>query len=76
MFWEDHYKNSQEYIEFWKKLNRGEYDAGEYLRIGKGWKEIWIQASYNPIFNIEGKTYKVVKYAINITDRKKLILSV
>ena len=36
MFWEDHYKNSQEYIEFWKKLNRGEYDAGEYLRIGKG----------------------------------------
>ena len=47
---------------FWEKLGRGEYDAGQYKRIGKGGKEIWIQASYNPILDMNGKPFKVVKY--------------
>ncbi len=70
LFVEDSYKNSREYKEFWEKLNRGDYEAGEYKRIGKGGKEVWIQSSYNPIFDLNGKPFKVVKYATEITDQK------
>ena len=56
-----------EYTAFWAKLGRGEYDAGQYKRIGKGGKEVWIQASYNPIMDMNGKPFKVVKYATDIT---------
>ena len=70
MFAEPAYRSSPEYRTFWEKLGRGEYDAGQYKRIGKSGKEIWIQASYNPIFDAEGKPYKVVKYATNITEQK------
>jgi len=70
MFVEPQYKNSSEYQNFWAKLNRGEYDAAEYKRIGKGGKEIWIQASYNPIADLNGKPYKVVKYATDVTAQK------
>jgi methyl-accepting chemotaxis protein len=70
MFVEPAYKNSSEYQAFWQKLNRGEYDAAEYKRIGKGGKEVWIQASYNPIADLNGKPYKVVKYATDVTAQK------
>jgi methyl-accepting chemotaxis protein len=62
--------SSHAYQQFWEKLNRGEFDAGEYLRIGKGGKEVWIQASYNPIFDLNGKPVKVVKYATDVTQTK------
>ena len=58
---------SVEYRQFWDKLNRGEFDAGQYKRIGKGGKEVWIQASYNPIMDMNGKPFKVVKYATDVT---------
>ena len=76
MFCEESYKNSNEYTQFWRKLNDGNFDSGEYLRLGKGGKEIWIQASYNPIYDIDGKPYKVVKYAQDITARKNMVFSV
>ncbi len=69
MFAEPDFARSAEYAEFWKKLARGEFDAGEYKRIGKGGREVWIQASYNPIFDPDGKPFKVVKYATDITDQ-------
>jgi methyl-accepting chemotaxis protein len=50
-------------------LNRGDYQAAEYKRIGKGGKEVWIQASYNPIMDLNGKPFKVVKYATDTTDQ-------
>ena len=59
-----------EYRAFWEKLARGEYDAGQYRRLAKGGKEIWIQASYNPIHGPDGKPFKVVKYATDITAQK------
>lgn len=62
---------SAEYQEFWAKLNRGEYAAGEYKRIGKGGKTVWIQASYNPILDSNGKPFKVVKYATDITEQRQ-----
>lgn len=60
-------RDSAEYREFWASLNRGQYQAGEYKRVGKGGKEVWIQASYNPILDLNGKPFKVVKYAANTT---------
>ncbi|MDP3005012.1 PAS domain S-box protein, partial [Methylotenera sp.] len=64
------YAASTEFKQFWEKLNRGEAIAGEFQRFGKGGKEIWIQASYNPILCAAGKPYKVVKYATDITAQK------
>ena len=70
LFVDEAYKQSPAYKEFWAKLNRGEFDAAEYKRIGKGGKEVWIQATYNPIFDLEGKPFKVVKYATDVTQQK------
>ncbi|WP_430649674.1 methyl-accepting chemotaxis protein [Bradyrhizobium retamae] len=67
MFVEQTERDSAAYREFWVALNRGEYQAAEYKRIGKGAKEIWIQASYNPILDLNGKPFKVVKYATDTT---------
>ncbi len=69
MFVDSTYRNSQEYREFWSKLNRGEPDANDYMRVGKGGKEIWIRATYNPILNADGKPMKVVKFASDITTQ-------
>jgi len=55
------------YREFWARLKRGEFQSGEYKRIGKAGKEIWIQASYNPIRDVNGQPCKVVKYANDTT---------
>ncbi|MGJ5178458.1 PAS domain-containing protein [Bradyrhizobium oligotrophicum] len=63
-------RNGAAYREFWAALNRGEYQAAEYKRIGKGGKEVWIQASYNPIFDEKGKPFKVVKFATDVTAQK------
>ncbi|MFI5840072.1 PAS domain-containing methyl-accepting chemotaxis protein [Catenuloplanes sp. NPDC051500] len=62
--------SSGEYREFWQRLGRGEFESGEYKRVGKGGKEVWLQASYNPIFDMAGHPFKVVKYASDVTDQK------
>ncbi|MCW6512208.1 methyl-accepting chemotaxis protein [Lichenifustis flavocetrariae] len=59
---------SPDYEAFWRKLNSGEAISASFKRIGKGGKEVWIQASYNPIFDMNGKVTKVVKFANDITD--------
>ncbi|HEX5485138.1 MAG TPA: PAS domain S-box protein, partial [Limnobacter sp.] len=58
------------YKQFWQKLGEGKYDSGEYMRYGKGGKLVWIQATYNPIMDLEGKPFKVVKFASDITAAK------
>ena len=58
------------YRAFWDKLGRGDFDAGQYKRIGKGGREIWIQASYNPVLDGNGKAFRVVKYATDITEQR------
>jgi methyl-accepting chemotaxis protein len=71
MFVEPAYRSSPDYKAFWEKLARGEPDIGQYKRIGKGGKEVWLQASYNPIMDINGKPFKVVKYATDITEQHR-----
>jgi methyl-accepting chemotaxis protein len=70
MFVDPAYRQTPEYRMFWEKLGRGEFDAGQYKRIAKGGKEIWIQASYNAILDRKGRPFKVVKYASDITAQK------
>ncbi|QDK38672.1 PAS domain-containing protein [Bdellovibrio sp. NC01] len=72
MFCEGDYSRSADYENFWKKLNKGEFDSGRYLRVGAGGKQIWIQATYNPIMDMDGRPYKVVKFASDITEQVKL----
>jgi methyl-accepting chemotaxis protein len=67
MFVDAAYAKSDEYRAFWQKMARGEFEANQYKRIGKGGKEVWIQASYNPILDAKGKAFKVVKYATDVT---------
>ena len=76
MFCENSYTSSNEYRDFWDCLRRGEYQANQYKRIGKGGREIWIQASYNPILDLSGRPFKVVKYATDITAQKNLEFAV
>ena len=71
MFVETSFANSHEYRLFWDDLRAGKFNASQFKRIGKGGKEIWIQASYNPIFDASGKPYKVVKFATDITAQKQ-----
>ena len=70
LFVESATRDSAAYREFWAALNRGEYQAGEFKRIGKGGKEVWIQASYNPILDMNGKPFKIVKFATDVTAQK------
>jgi len=71
MFVEPSYRQSRAYATFWHKLGRGEFDAGQYKRIAKDGSEIWIQASYNPVFDADGVPCKVVKFATDITAAKR-----
>src|SRR5450432_886913 len=70
MFVEPATRDSAAYREFWASLNRGEYQSAEYRRIGKGGKEVWILASYNPILDEKGKPFKVVKFATDVSEQK------
>ena len=70
MLCDEAYRNSPEYREFWAKLNRNEDQSGEYKRIARGGREVWLQASYNPIPDLSGRPVKVVKYATDITAQK------
>ncbi len=62
--------DSSSYKEFWNSLKQGNYQSGEYMRLGKDGKVVWIQASYNPLFDADGRPFKVVKFATDITEQK------
>jgi methyl-accepting chemotaxis protein len=70
LFVDEEYSRSAAYRSFWKKLGQGEFQGGEFKRIGKGAREVWIQATYNPIFDLSGRPVKVVKYAVDVTASK------
>jgi methyl-accepting chemotaxis protein len=75
-FCDEAHAASPEYREFWAKLNRGEFDSGRYKRVAKGGRVVWIQATYNPIFDVNGRLYKVVKFANDVTAQVELEESV
>src|SRR4051812_41087973 len=63
MFVEPAHRESAEYRAFWQRLNSGQPMSAQYKRIGKGGKEVWIEASYNPLLDRHGKPFRVIKYA-------------
>jgi methyl-accepting chemotaxis protein len=70
MFVEPELRDQAQYRQFWEGLRRGEFQAGEFPRIAKGGRQVWIQASYNPLLNRSGKPFKIVKFAADITEQK------
>ena len=76
MFCDQAYAASADYKEFWRKLGAGEYQTDEFLRIGKGGKKVYIQATYNPILDEKGNVIKVVKFATDVTGRVNAIAAI
>ncbi|BBP45884.1 methyl-accepting chemotaxis protein [Thiosulfatimonas sediminis] len=70
IFMPDNAANNQEYQQFWQRLNQGEFFSGQFQRIGKNGKRIWLEATYNPILDEHGTPYKVVKFASDISAQK------
>ena len=73
IFVDSAYAATEEYRQFWHTLGQGQFQTGEYRRVGKGGREVWIQGSYNPILDALGRPYKVVKFATDVTARKKAV---
>ncbi|SMC71146.1 methyl-accepting chemotaxis sensory transducer with Pas/Pac sensor [Fulvimarina manganoxydans] len=75
MFVDAHYAKSEDYAGFWRDLAAGQFCAREFLRFGKGGREVFIQATYNPIRDDEGRVFKVVKFATDVTGRVAAVRS-
>ncbi|HSP26446.1 MAG TPA: methyl-accepting chemotaxis protein, partial [Saliniramus sp.] len=73
LFVDKTYRESEAYREFWQKLGRGEYQAAQFRRVAKDGRNVWIEASYNPILDAEGKPWKIVKYATDITRQVEML---
>ncbi|WP_426138967.1 methyl-accepting chemotaxis protein [Pseudomonas sp. DWP3-1-2] len=69
IFCESSLVNSAEYADFWRRLNAGEFFSGQFKRLGKNNRVVWLEATYNPVYDADGKLYKVVKFASDITER-------
>ncbi|UZE26192.1 methyl-accepting chemotaxis protein [Pseudomonas sp. B21-056] len=69
MFCEPELVSRSEYSDFWRRLNAGEFFSGQFKRVGKHGKVVWLEASYNPVYDAEGKLSKIVKFATDITER-------
>ncbi len=71
MFVQEAERASSKYRFFWEQLRKGEFQSAEYRRLGKNDREVWIQATYNPLIGPNGQAYKVVKFATDVTERKR-----
>jgi methyl-accepting chemotaxis protein len=64
MFADSDYAKTADYRQLWERLNRGEFISGKFQRVGRNGKEVWLLASYNPMLDLNGKPYKVIKYGV------------
>ena len=69
LFCEPSLVNSAEYSDFWRRLNAGEFFSGQFKRLAKNGRVVWLEASYNPVYDADGKLYKIVKFASDISNR-------
>ncbi|PHP21116.1 chemotaxis protein [Sphingobium sp. IP1] len=72
MFCDEELARSAVYANFWEKLARGDFDAGEYCRLGRDGREVWLQATYNPVLDSNGKVERILKIATDTTPSKIL----
>ncbi|MGD0475532.1 MAG: PAS domain-containing methyl-accepting chemotaxis protein [Candidatus Velthaea sp.] len=71
LFVDPAYAQSSDYVKFWLDLKAGRHLTGEFARIAKGGREVWLQASYSPILGPDGKPFKIVKFALDVTEQKQ-----
>lgn len=74
MFVEPEYARSADYADLWKDLRAGNFTSQQFKRIAKGGRIVWIEASYNPIFDANGVPYKIVKFATDVTEQVNLLI--
>ncbi|MEG3122868.1 methyl-accepting chemotaxis protein [Sphingomonas sp. GB1N7] len=72
MFCEPVYARSFEYSAFWRKLGQGDHDSGEYCRLARDGRQVWLQATYTPILDDDGNVVRVVKFASDVSDKVRL----
>lgn len=72
MFLTDEYRNSDDYAEFWPSLSKGAFKSGEFERVAKDGSQLWFQSTYNPIVDEDGKPFKVVLFASDVTEQTKI----
>jgi methyl-accepting chemotaxis protein len=73
MFCDPSYAGTSDYAGFWDDLRAGKFTSSNFVRYGKGGREVWIQAAYTPVFNSRGKVYRVIKVATDISGRMKAV---
>ena len=73
MFVEPGFAASPDYAQFWRQLNEGKFLSADYHHIGKGGRDVWLQASYNPVFNADGQVVKIIKFATDLSERMENI---
>ncbi|EAK7551080.1 PAS domain-containing methyl-accepting chemotaxis protein [Campylobacter jejuni] len=71
MFCDSNYRHSKDYVQFWEDLREGKFQSGKYIRYGRNNKKVYLEASYNPVKNDDGKIYKVIKFATDISEQVK-----
>jgi len=74
MFVRKDQRETSEYKTFWQKLNQGTFQAGQFQRVGKNGKDVWIEATYNPVLDAVGNPIKVIKFATDISEKTKLLI--
>ncbi len=72
IFVEAAYSQTEDYYQFWSKLRRGQFDQGQYCRKAKNGKDVWLQATYNPVIGADGTPTEIIKFATDITVHKQL----
>lgn len=63
------YAQSRAYKDFWEQLDKGQPLTGQFERVAKGGRVIWLEASYNPVFDLDNKLLKIIKFATDITEK-------
>ena len=71
MFCDSSYRHSKDYMQFWEDLREGKFKSDKYIRYGRNNKKVYLEASYNPVKNDDGKIYKVIKFATDISEQVK-----
>ncbi len=71
MFMDPDEASTPDYSAFWRELNEGRFVARKFRRIAKGGREVWLEASYNPVLDEAGRPLKVVKLAVDITEAEQ-----
>ena len=71
MFCDSSYRHSKDYVKFWEDLREGKFQSDKYVRYGRNNKKVYLEASYNPVKNDDGKIYKVIKFATDISEQVK-----